>query len=284
MRLTPAEKRKFLMQNPKCQLITKTDLAKVRNTWDGLPHIVSKGAQTNFAQFAQTISDAWNERDGDLLFGDKYYQESVAMCLMFRYTEAMIPKQEWYQQGYRANIVTYTIALLHKLIQRQFEKQDLDLAGIWIRQVVPDAVRQILVGLSELVYDKLTDPSRGVENVTQWCKREGCWNNIQTMEYTLPPKILDCLIGQDEMRTSRRDAKKDQRIVSEADTMTKVVGIPAISWQNALTFATSRRLVSPEELTALRVAGQIPNKIPNAIQCKKLLAILERIQEEGFKL
>jgi hypothetical protein len=284
IRLTPAEKRKFLMQNPKEQLVTKTDLAKVRNTWDGFPHIVSKGAQTNFAQFAQTISDAWNDKDGELLFGDKYYQESVAMCLIFRYTETMIPKQDWYQQGYRANIVTYTIALLHKLIQRQFEKQDLDLMGIWTRQVIPDAVKQPLIDLSELVYEKLTDPTRGVENVTQWCKREGCWNSVQAIGYTLPPKIEDYLIGRDEMRVAKRDAKKDQRIVSETDTMTKVVEIPATSWQNALTFATSRRLVSPDELIALRMAGQMPNKLPNAIQCKKLIAVLERIQEEGFKL
>lgn len=35
MRMTPSQKKKFLLQNPKNQLITKTDLAKVRNTWDG---------------------------------------------------------------------------------------------------------------------------------------------------------------------------------------------------------------------------------------------------------
>ena len=32
MRLTPAKKRQFLLQNPKSKVITKTDLAKVRNT------------------------------------------------------------------------------------------------------------------------------------------------------------------------------------------------------------------------------------------------------------
>lgn len=284
MRLTPSEKRKFLIQNPKDQLITKTDLAKVRNTWDGFPHIVSRGAQTNFTQFAQTISDAWNKNGGKLQFGDKYFQESVAMCLIFRYTEAMIPKQGWYQQGYRANIVTYSIALLHKLIKKQFEKQDLDLLGIWARQVVPNSVKQALTEISELVYDKLTDPSRGVENVTQWCKRDGCWDSVQSIEYTLSPNIEKCLIGQDEIRIAKRDAKKDQRIVSETDTMTKVIEIPATSWQNALSFATSKRLISSDEMIALRIAGQIPNKLPTAVQCKKLLRVLERLQEEGFKL
>ena len=283
MRLTPAKKRQFLLQHPKNQLITKTDLAKFRNTWDGLPHIVSKGAQTNFTEFAQKISDAWDKDEG-LLFGEKYYQESVAMCLIFRYTESMIPHQLWYQQGYRANIVTYTIAFLHKLIQAQFPKQDLDLLGIWARQTVPVAVQNVLMELSELVYDKLTDSSRGVENVTQWCKREGCWNSVQLIDYTLPDVIEDCLIGQEDIRLAVRDAKADRRIEKDADVMTKVVEIQPDQWRVVMDFATSKRMVSPEELMALKIACQLPMRVPNPIQCKKLIALLDRLYEEGFKL
>jgi hypothetical protein len=283
MRLTLAKKMQFLLQHPKNQLITKTDLAKFRNTWDGLPHIVSKGAQTNFSEFAQKISDAWDKDEG-LLFGEKYFQESVALCLLFRYSESMIPHQPWYQQGYRANIVTYTIALLHKLIQEQFPKQDLDLLGIWTRQTVPEAVQNIIMELSELVYDKLTDPARDVENVTQWCKREGCWNSIRSIKYTLPEAVEDCLIGQEEIRSAVRDAKADRRIEKDADAMTKVVEIQSEQWRSVMDFATSKRMVSPEELMALKIACQLPAKIPNPIQCKKLIAVLDRLYEEGFRL
>jgi hypothetical protein len=276
MRLTPAEKRKFLLQNPKNQLITKTDLAKVRNTWKGLPHIVSKGAQTNFAEFAQKTSDEWNEHDDGLLFGDRYFQETVSIVLIFRYTESMIPAQPWYQQGYRANIVTYTIALLHRLIQKQFEKKDLDLMSIWTRQVVPDAVKTALSELSELVYEKLTMSKREVENVTQWCKRENCWNNVQTISYTLSADIENFLIEQEEMSSAISEAK--------AEFINKVAEVPAEQWQNMLVFATSKRLISPEEMTALRIAVQIPDKMPTSSQCRKLLVVLERLEEEGFKL
>lgn len=48
MNMTKAEERKFAAQNPKDQIITKTDLAKVLNSWKGFPHIVSKGAESNF--------------------------------------------------------------------------------------------------------------------------------------------------------------------------------------------------------------------------------------------
>lgn len=283
MRMTPSQKKKFLLQNPKNQLITKTDLAKVRNTWDGFPHIVSKGAQTNFNDFAKKINDGWEKDDG-LLFGDKYFQETVAMCLIFRYTESMIPHQLWYQQGYRANIVTYTIALMHRLIQIKYPKQDLDLLGIWTRQMVPVIVQNILKELSELVYSKLTDPAREVENVTQWCKREGCWNSVQSIDYNLPIEIESCLIGKDELRNAVRDAKADMRIEKDTDVMTRIVEIQAEQWQNVMSYATSKRMVSPEELTALKIACQLPLKVPNPVQCKKLIAVLDRLYEEGFKL
>ncbi|QOX63803.1 AIPR family protein [Anoxybacterium hadale] len=283
MRMSPSEKKKFLLQNPKDQLITKTDLAKVRNTWEGLPHIVSKGAQANFTEFAQKISDAWDKDEG-LLFGDKYFQESVALCLVFRYTETMIPHQPWYQQGYRANIVTYSMAILHKLIQMQFHKKDLDLIGIWTRQNVPVAVQNVLIELSAYVYNKLTDPKRGVENVTQWCKREGCWSSVQNIEYKLPSEICDCLVGQESMRTVVRDAKADRRVEMDADAMTKVVEIPPAQWRNAMDFAASKQMITPEEHMALRIACQLPLKVPTPAQSKKLVALLGRLYEEGFKL
>jgi hypothetical protein len=283
MRMTPSEKKKFMLQNPKNQLITKTDLAKVRNTWDGLPHIVSKGAQTNFNYFAQKISEQWDDTDG-LLFGDKYFQETVALVMLFRYTEKMIPRQLWYQQGYRANIVTYSIALLHNLIRKQFPKKDLDLMNIWSRQTVPIVVQNILIEISELVYHKLIDPSRSVANVTQWCKREGCWNSVKSIKYILPEEIENCLIGMDEMKIAIREAKADQRIVQEVDILTKVAEIPPQQWQNAMKFAMSKRMVLSDELTALRIACQIPNKIPTPAQGKKLVALLDRLYAEGFKL
>jgi hypothetical protein len=284
IRLTPSEKRKFLLQNPKNQVITKTDLAKVRNTWDGLPHIVSKGAQTNFSTFAQTISDIWNEKNGELLFGERYFQESVALCIIFRYTESMITKQDWYQQSYRANIVTYTIALFHKQIKTQFSNNDLDLFGIWNRQTVPIPVKKSLTELSELVYEKLTAPDRVVENVTQWCKREGCWNSVQTIEYNLPIELKTCLISREEMRELKREAKKNQKIVTDTDIMTKIADIPPLSWRAALEFATAKNKVTQDELSSLRIAAKIPAKFPTPQQCKKLLVVLERLQEEGFKL
>jgi hypothetical protein len=193
MHLTRAEKKKFLLQNPKNQLVTKTDLAKVRNTWAGYPHMVSRGAQTNFTYFADKTTKEWNTHKEIFQQGNRYFQESVALILMFKFMERMIPYQSWYLQGYRANIITYTISLLHELIKSKYKAQDLDLAIIWTRQTVPNTIQQVLIELSEKVYVKLTDSSRSVENVTQWCKREDCWLSVKNISYNLPDRLRNYL-------------------------------------------------------------------------------------------
>ena len=70
----------------------------------------------------------------------------------------------------------------------------------------------------------------------------------------------------------------------DADVMTKVVEIQPDQWRVVMDFATSKRMVSPEELMALKIACQLPMRVPNPIQCKKLIALLDRLYEDGFKL
>ena len=100
----------------------------------------------------------------------------------------------------------------------------------------------------------------------------------------MPADICDCLIGLDDMRSVVREAKADRRIELDANVMTKVVEIAPAQWRTVMDFSISKRMVTPEELSALRIACQLPIKVPNALQSKKLISLLERLYEEGFKL
>ncbi len=280
MRLTPAKKKQFELQHPKNQVIKKTDLAKVQNTWLGHPDVVSRGAQTNFNEFAEYIDNQWNTDEQQ--FNERYFQSTAALMLMFQYLEKIIPKQPWYEGGYRANIIYYSVALFRYMIQRQFPGTDLDLMLIWNRQGLPDQIKHSLLGLAELVLIKLTDPSRPVANVTQWCKREACWTGIKKIEFSLPADLESCLITVDEQKAAQRSAKKDQKIVNEIYAQSEVVNHPAEMWKRLAEFAVKNLSVSPTDVTALTIACKIPNKIPNTYQCKRLLALLERAVEEGF--
>lgn len=282
MRMTPAKKKQFILQHPKKQVVTKTDLAKVRNTWRGLPEIVSRGAQTNFMRFAELTDEEW--ADNDLVFNEKYFEETVALVILFKYAETMIPQQPWYKQGYRANIVTYSIAMLRFLIKKQFKGMDLDLMGIWSRQEVPDSVNKALEAIAEQVYLIITDPNRAVVNVTQWCKRDACWKSVQEISIQLPSEIEGVLIGKEELKTAEKDAKVAQKIISDAEYQTNVIAYSPEQWKNIEEFVVQHGLITPDEHIALKIACQIPNKLPTPTQSKKLLAVLSRAESEGFKL
>lgn len=282
MRMTPAKKKQFLLQNPKSKVITKTDLAKVRNTWAEMPQTVSKGAQTNFMKFAEIIDQEW--ADNDARFNERYFTESVALVILFKHMEAMIPKQSWYEQGYRANIVTYSLALLHRLIKKQFKNKDLDLQSIWLHQSVPPVVSKALETISEQVFYKITDEDRQTINVTQWCKRDACWKSVQEIEITLPPEFESVLISKAEAKAAEREAKSDQKLISGAEAQTKVIGYSAGQWTALYSFCAQKKLMSPDELTAIKVACQLPSKLPNPYQSQRLLVLLDRAESEGFKM
>ena len=283
MRMTPAKKKQFELANPKNKVIKKTDLAKVQNTWMGNPQVVSKGAQTNFNSFAEYIDEQWNRNEAQ--FNERYFQSTAALILMFQYLEKQIPKQAWYEGGYRANIVYYTIALFRRLITQQFKGFELDLLQIWNKQGVPTPIAKNLLALSELVCLTITDPSRTIINVTQWCKRNDCWESVKRIDYTLSSDMAECLVAIEDVKSEEMSAKKDQKMINEIDAQVEVLRkaerIPDI-WKELMQFSIQNHIASPTDITALNIACKIPEKLPNALQSKKLLLLYDRALEEGF--
>ncbi len=280
---TQAQIREFKLRYPKNQLFTKTDLAKFRNSWACMPDTVSKGAQTNFQKFADDIKKAYEVKPND--YNEKYYKETVALGILFHTVESLVSEQEWYQQGFRAQIVTYSIALFSKLFSVQYPKYAIDFQKIWKNQAIPKQLTDEFIHITKLVNDSINDPSRGIANVTQWCKRADCWKRMQaTCKYTISANILDCCISHAEelaeRASARSDSKKDTGIMVES----MVVNYGAANWQRLHAFVLDRKITMlSDTLKALNIAEQLPRKIPNSYQAKLLNALLETALNEGFK-
>ncbi|PGC94862.1 AIPR family protein [Bacillus toyonensis] len=281
MRMTKSEKKRFLLQNPKEQLISKTDLAKARNSWRCLPHIVSKGAQRNFKEFAQWVDGNWAVSEAS--FNDRYFQESVALYILFKHVEKLVTKQSWYESGYRANIVTYSISLFAHLIKTQYYQKDLDLQVIWNKQDIPGVITENMVEITKKVLECITDPSRGVVNVTQWCKQEACWNRIINLSIKLNPKIESVLVDIREVKYEEKQARKDQKMVGDIEAQTEVVNKGANYWKSMQQFINIKRIATFSEIQALKIACNIPLKLPNSIQSHQLLVLVKKAESEGWK-
>ena len=286
MAMTKGEKDKFNTQHPKKQLVTKTDFAKARNSWDKLPHIVSKGAQTNFLKFAEIINDGW-EKNPDI-YNEKYFKDTMAIIKLFKEIEDLVTKQPWYEQGYRANIVTYSIALFNYLIDKLAHGKIFDLGVIWSKQSVPLAVLEEFTKITAFVNEQITDPARETVNVTQWCKRDNCWKKMQDAalkEFNLLDisNIEMFFIDQEDVRSEEKQAKNKQHEISDMRAQEAVLKYDAAFWSQLEEFILSKRLGSPDMRKALWPAKRIPAKIPTPFQAKRLLELLDIARGEGFK-
>lgn len=281
MRMTKAEERKFRTQNPKDQVITKTDLAKVLSSWDEYPHLVSKGAESNFGEFAKRTEAEWEKRKDD--FNEMYFQNAISLVIIFRSLDKIIPKQVWYEGGYKANIVTYTMALLHYSINKWFPERSLDLQKIWQKQKCPDLLIKQLSIMAEQIYYKIIDTPDGIKNVTQYCKQVKCWEAIKLLE-TYPVNGFESLLcGYEEVKAARVEARHIQKVENTIEDQKMVFELGEQYWKQLEIWLMSHRLAIASENNALKYAVRMSlGSFPDEKQCKQLMNLRERAVGEGF--
>jgi hypothetical protein len=278
--LTSAQRKQFALQNPKNQVITKTDLAKSENAWRFLPHTVSLGAQKNFMAFSSYASAEW-EKNSDQ-FNEEYYRRIVVKTMLFRRTEGLVGQQPWYDGGYRANIVAYTIAKFSHLLQFEGNGMVLDFKSVWNRQSLTKAVEYQLIQIAELMFGIIVAPEAGLQNVTEWCKQELCWIRARDTKIGLLRELGTELVDRDEERFVRKTAEEGQTIEAGIQTQATVFELGPAWWRALHSWGRQRQLLSPSDDSILSIAGLIPSKIPTEKQCARLLQIKTRLENEGY--
>ncbi len=280
--LTPARRRSFEQLNPRDQVLTKTDLAKSENTWRQLPHVVSKGAQKNFLDFAAYATSLWDADPAQ--FHEDYWRSVVARTLIFRSTEKLVSAQPWYSGGYRANVVAYTIAGLSRLIEQRASGHGVDFLEIWRRQSFSPFLKAQLAVIAESMHEVITRPPSGIQNVTEWSKRELCWDQAKDRLRSLPlSHDLDAeLIDLALLRATDRTAKVQQKQDSGINAQTQVIALGFEYWQGFETWARENNPVSPEDVRLIRMASGFGSGLPTDRQSSRLLELKERLELEGM--
>ena len=277
--LTVAQRRKFDKEYPRPQRFTKTDLAKFLNVWLEKPNTVSMGAQKNFADFARGIGRAW-KKDVNR-FGEMWYRELVAKAIIFRATERIVSRQSWYQGGYRANIVAYAIAKLAYDVAGM--KRSVDFEAIWRRQSPGAAIEDGLAYVSREVHEVLVHPPEGISNVTEWAKKQACWERVRRLPTRWALAFVNELISEEERRSERLAGRRDQKLLNGIEAQTAVVAAGPAFWKVVLAWGRSRRLLTTREMSVIGVATRLPTRIPSEAQSKVTMKALEKLELEGFQ-
>jgi hypothetical protein len=187
---TPAKQRQFKEIHPPAQKFSKTDLAKFEMSWDQLPHVVSLGAQKCFREFTLLLAAR-----PDLPVDQAYFQDLIAKAILFRRTEKLVSSLQL--GGYRANVVSYVIALLSERSRRR-----IDLAAIWRHQRLTAELDNAILDLAPRVHGLLLQAA-GQGNVTEWAKKPACWERMRRQVWQLPDALAQHLAPAGSVPTDR---------------------------------------------------------------------------------
>jgi len=272
--MTSSRQKEFLLKNPKSQMFAKTDVAKFQYSFDRLPHIVSKGAQACFAEFASTTGAQW-EKD-EKQFNELYFKHLIAKAIIFRSLDRQIMGQAWYG-GYKANIVTYSLALLSHLVARR--GMYLDFSKIWENQKVSPVAEEQLLTIAAKVNDAIQDTGA---NVTQYCKQVLCWQAVQRLNVSLSDAFSKELVEREQVQEQSKSAGKQQVMLNGIQAQTYVFERGAVYWKNMLLWNQDVHILSPKEIGIVECATKIPVKIPSEAQAKILLQVEAKAKADGF--
>lgn len=255
-----AKLKAFEAEYPSNQWFTKTDLAKFCNTWDGQPHMVSRGAQKNFAEFTLRIDKGFTP---DIA----YFQDVVAKAILFRGTERLVSAQDF--GGYRANIVTYTLAWL-----AHHSGGGIDLASIWSRQGIDEPLAELITAACPAVHKLIVNS--GGANVTEWCKSEACWTRIKTSDLSLADKWKRLL---QKWRESAEESDEHEELIE------RVVAVGADVWLALSRWIKDTRHLEDSQRTVASGLARTINSArrPSERQAAEGEKALAAARKKGFK-
>lgn len=140
-----AEENKFYSEYPKKQMFDKTSLSKILMSWEQEPASVCKGGENNYSMFFDKM------KSEDIHFDKLMYQRTIAKAILFKAIDALYGKDGIALQGYKSNMVAYSMAVLSLN-----SKKELNLDAIWKEQIVisPSVFNELTLDI-HTIYAKL---------------------------------------------------------------------------------------------------------------------------------
>jgi hypothetical protein len=266
---TPARQRAFKVQYPLKQKFVKTDVAKWINSWDCKPWMVSRGAEKNFRAFMAELDGAAPTSS----IG--YVRQLLALGILFRATEKIVTQQAF--GGYRANIVTYSIAKLAFATGHR-----LDLERLWRDQYVTDATADALAETSRIVNKIITQPIGG-SHVGEWTKKEACWAQVAEADWALPADLAAELMSGTHRAKAGSDSGRAEA-VADPD-VARVMAVDAETWFALSQWARETDSLQPSQRGLAYSLGRLIGRggEPGARQAKQGVIVLNEAMALGFR-
>lgn len=292
--------KRFALKFPKKQIINKEKLAIYMTAIDCKPHIVSKGKNWVFKEFAVSIGNMYKTNRAD--FNEFYFKKCICAAIIFTSVDGYLEKNKdsakkptgfWYKTGgYKGNIVPYTIAKILGSIPKGYT---LNWDYIWQKQALSPAFMREVEKVTKITNDFICD-SYGVI-VTEYCKRASTWENYRDkVDYKLSDEFLNELIPEALIKEQEASAKAEQKEINDLQVVMDVVSKGADFWNKLMAAGMQKSLLSYQEQTAIKQiinmastgnvpassSGKVPFKTMTTI--KLVLAAKDKLEAEGITI
>lgn len=267
------EQADFKRRNPPAQKLTKLDLAKLELTWEQRPNIVALGGEKSFAWYMQSLRETNTTAPPDATF----FHDLVAKAILWRTTDRLVAELDL--GGYKAQAVAYTLGLLSNR-----SAQRLDLEGIWDAQSVPDDLQSAIRGLAPLVHAELVSTA-GTRNVTEWAKKDECWEIIREIEWAVPESLLVTRQAPGRRVVAASGPKSSlPASVRELADEARVVTFGSKAWYALSAWAKDTDNFQPWQRSIAFSMGRLisAGKAPTAKQVVQAVKILDEAERLGF--
>jgi hypothetical protein len=175
--------------------------------------------------------------------------------------------------------VAYAISKLAHDVRRMGKGINFEL--IWRTQTMPEALRDSLVVASDYVRRVVENPPQGaVTNVTEWAKRESCWNRVEALEVRWPDSLETVLMGWEEMTERKKEGMKAGKALTGIKAQIAVVSAGPAVWKQVLEWSTQRKVLSQKELEILAFASK-KGSLASEKQSLVIMKALEKARKEG---
>ncbi len=282
--LTTTQKRKFLAQNPRSQMFTKTDLAKYFLSFEGAALEVVLGAQKAFAGgprakgFVGRINETWEKHSQKI--NEVWFKEAIAKAITFKNLDRYIFQQPWYG-GYKAQTVTYTLSAFTSAAKERGKQ--IDFLSIWESQQTSLTMIELLGNIAEKVNDViLNPPQEETQNSGEWAKKTNCWDVIKEIDIDFQVEHESLFLAEGKRADIEKQGTRTQTIQDGIHAQTYVVEKGGPYWEGMREWNHAHKKLNGIEMGVLNTACSIPRKIPSDKQSKILINAEKKAIEEGF--
>lgn len=165
---TASAKKEFKSRCPKHRCISKTVAAKCVMAYRGYPYIVSKGLETNFIYFSDMVVKGEFPEPSE-----QSYIDMISRVILFNSCDKIIKNLKF--GGFKAQQNYYTVALIGKYYPDLINSQE-----VWNNQRINAETAKIIEELAYFVWEHFQNPTVPGVNIGQWCKKEDCWELLQS--------------------------------------------------------------------------------------------------------